>query len=266
MMQGCAPRVQRRSVASLVITGVLLLAGCATSTQRDALPGRPTGQADVLRDVSAYVEQARTDWGIAGMAVAIVRDDSVIYARGFGVRTEGQSEPVDVNTLFAIGSNTKAFTAAAIGTLVDDGSMSWDDAVTEHLPEFLLRVRALLRRAPGTQVDELRFAGHLVDLRRWSARLVDGRQARLSEREIGILRLLAERRGEVVSRDEIMDRVWGDATFPSTRGIDNFIVRLRRLFEPDPAAPVHFHTVWGVGYRFTPEPVRDSSHSRGEEA
>ena len=138
MMQGCAPRVQRRSVASLVFTGVLLLAGCATSTQRDALPGRPTGQADVLRDVSAYVEQARTDWGIAGMAVAIVRDDSVIYARGFGVRTEGQSEPVDVNTLFAIGSNTKAFTAAAIGTLVDDGSMSWDDAVTEHLPEFLL--------------------------------------------------------------------------------------------------------------------------------
>src|SRR5690606_1894859 len=115
-------------------------------------------------------------------------------------------------------------------------------------------------------LDELRFAGHVVDLRRWSARLADGRQARLSEREIGILRLLAERQGEVASRDEIMDQVWGDATFPSTRTIDNFIVRLRRLFEPEAPAPVHFHTVWGVGYRFTPEPLHEVLPSKGDEA
>ena len=69
--------------------------------------------------------------------------------------------------------------------------------------------------------------------------------------------------GEVVSRDEIMDGVWGDDTYPSTRTIDNFIVRLRRLFEPDPSAPVHFHTVWGVGYRFTPEPVADGQPLNG---
>jgi len=75
----------------------------------------------------------------------------------------------------------------------------------------------------------------------------------LGERELAILRLLAERQGEVVSRDDILDRVWGDDAFPSSRTIDNFILRLRKLFEPDPSSPSYFHTVWGVGYRFTPE-------------
>lgn len=141
-----------------------------------------------------------------------------------------------------------------------------DDYLTKpfHLPEFLLRVRAVLRRSQPVHAAELRFAGHVVDFRRWTARLADGRHAQLSEREIGILRLLAERRGEVVSRDEIMDEVWGDDTFPSTRTIDNFLVRLRRLFEPDPSAPVHFHTVWGVGYRFTPEAGRDAIGESGD--
>jgi len=140
-----------------------------------------------------------------------------------------------------------------------------DDYLTKpfHLPEFLLRVRALLRRSQPLPVSELRFAGHIVDFRRWTASLADGRKAQLSERELGILQLLAERGGEVVSRDEIMDEVWGDDTFPSTRTIDNFIVRLRRLFEPDPGAPVHFHTVWGVGYRFTAEPSADDQRQNG---
>lgn len=137
-MQVRMAMVQRRSLTAIVCTGVLLLAGCASVTQQSVVGGRSTSQADVLRDVDAYLEQARTDWGIPGMAIAIVHDDSVIYARGFGVRTVGQDEPVDMNTLFAIGSNTKAFTAAAIGTLVEDGSMSWDDPMTKHLPGFLL--------------------------------------------------------------------------------------------------------------------------------
>ena len=67
-------------------------------------------------------------------------------------------------------------------------------------------------------------------------------------------RLLVERAGEVVPRDDILDEVWGDDAFPSSRTIDNVVMRLRRLLEPDPSTPVHLHTVWGVGYRFTPEP------------
>lgn len=127
-----------------------------------------------------------------------------------------------------------------------------------HLPEFLLRVENLLRRpyrSVGTG-DALRFGGHYVDFRTWTATLSSGRQEPLGERELKILRLLHERRGEVVSRDDILDAVWGDDAFPSSRTVDNFVVRLRRLFEPDPADPVYFHTVWGVGYRFTPEGIK----------
>ncbi len=136
-----------------------------------------------------------------------------------------------------------------------------------HLPEFLLRVENLLRRrlwgrtaqdeAQETALERtvLRFGGHTVDLRNWTATLSGGRKEPLGERELKILQLLSERQNEVVSRDDILDRVWGDDAFPSSRTVDNFVVRLRRLFEPDPAKPVYFHAVWGVGYRFTPEGV-----------
>lgn len=124
-----------------------------------------------------------------------------------------------------------------------------------HLPEFLLRVHNLLRRREEARaIPAYSFAGHRVDFRSWTAHLKGGREEVLGEREMAIFRLLAERAGEVVSRDEILDRVWGQEVFPSSRTIDNFVVRLRRLFEPDPQNPVHFHTVWGVGYRFTPRP------------
>ncbi|HET6347254.1 MAG TPA: helix-turn-helix domain-containing protein, partial [Myxococcota bacterium] len=61
------------------------------------------------------------------------------------------------------------------------------------------------------------------------------------------------RAGEVVSRDEILNQVWGYDVYPSSRTVDNFIVRLRRRFEPDAAEPRYFHTIRGVGYKFTPE-------------
>ncbi|MER3479513.1 MAG: DNA-binding response regulator [Meiothermus sp.] len=126
-----------------------------------------------------------------------------------------------------------------------------------HLPELLLRVRNMLARLEWGRGEVtpagLEFGGHRVDFRAWNATLADGRVEPLGEREIGILKLLSERAGEVVSRDEILDRVWGGDVFPSSRTVDNFIVRLRRLFEPDPSHPIYLHTVWGVGYRFTPQ-------------
>ena len=76
----------------------------------------------------------------------------------------------------------------------------------------------------------------------------------LTHKEAMILKYLAERQGEVVSREDILDKVWGYEVYPSTRTIDNFIVRLRKRFERDPESPRHFHTVRGVGYRFTREP------------
>lgn len=93
---------------------------------------------DPLRGLETYIERAREDWGVAGVAVAVVRNDSVVFARGFGEREAGSGAVVDEHTLFAIGSNTKVFTAAAIGLLVDAGSVKWDDPVTTYLPEFQL--------------------------------------------------------------------------------------------------------------------------------
>lgn len=130
-----------------------------------------------------------------------------------------------------------------------------------HLPEFLLRVRKLLARSAGARSSgarhndgQLEFGGNVVDVLAWTATLRSGKKVNLSEREMGILRLLYRRADEVVSRDEILDAVWGNDAFPSSRTVDNFVMRLRRYFEPDPAKPVYFHTVWGVGYRFTLQP------------
>jgi len=94
-----------------------------------------------------------------------------------------------------------------------------------------------------------------VDLKRYQAELADGSCYELTHREAQILKLLSDREGEVVTRDEILDTVWGYGAFPTTRTIDNFILRMRRRFEPDPGRPVHFHTIHGAGYRFTREPV-----------
>lgn len=126
-----------------------------------------------------------------------------------------------------------------------------------HLQELLLRVRAILRRwdwyrsASDTPAGAvLHFAGNEVDFRAFRARAWTGITQELTEKEAMILKVLAERPGEIVSREDLLERVWGYDVFPSTRTVDNFILRLRKRFERDPANPRHFLTVWGVGYRF----------------
>lgn len=125
-----------------------------------------------------------------------------------------------------------------------------------HLRELLLRIEAILRRRtwyeqspPGG--DRLEFGGNVVDFRSYQARGWDGREHSLTQKEAMILKALAERVGEVVSREEILEKVWGYDVYPSTRTIDNFLVRLRRRFEPNPESPRHLHTLRGVGYRLT---------------
>jgi CubicO group peptidase (beta-lactamase class C family) len=95
-------------------------------------------QSDALAGLDSYIEESRRAWGIPGLAIAVVRGDSVIFARGYGEREAGGGAPVDEHTLFAIASTTKAFTAAALGILVDEGVVSWDDPVRRHLPGFEL--------------------------------------------------------------------------------------------------------------------------------
>jgi two-component system alkaline phosphatase synthesis response regulator PhoP len=125
-----------------------------------------------------------------------------------------------------------------------------------HLKELLLRVAAILRRRAwyDGSTAALDFGGNRVDFQTYEARAWDSSAHVLTHKEAMILRVLSERAGNIVTREEILDRVWGYEVFPSTRTIDNFIVRLRKRFERSPDAPAHFHTVRGVGYRFTSEP------------
>jgi CubicO group peptidase (beta-lactamase class C family) len=89
-------------------------------------------------DLDSYVANSMKTFEVPGMAVAIVKDGKVVIAKGYGVRKLGDPTPVDDHTMFAIGSNTKAFTTAALATLVDEGKLSWDDPVYQRLPGFVM--------------------------------------------------------------------------------------------------------------------------------
>ncbi len=114
-------------------------------------------------DLDEYVARSIKTFEVPGMAVAIVKDGKVVLLKGYGVRKLGEATPVDENTLFGIGSNTKAFTAAALATLVDEGKISWDDPVYERLRGFEMydpyvskemRIRDLLCHRSGLGLGE----------------------------------------------------------------------------------------------------------------
>lgn len=89
-----------------------------------------------LDGFDTFLEGAREDWGVPGVAVAVVKDDEVVYLGGHGVRHVGKPGKVDENTIFQLASVSKTFTAASLGVLVDEGKLGWDDTVVSHLPSF----------------------------------------------------------------------------------------------------------------------------------
>ena len=93
---------------------------------------------DRLSDLPAFMERGMQDWGIPGMAVAVVKDGDLVYAEGFGERKKGSGDAVNQHTVFGLASLTKAMTSTAMGMLVDEGKLSWDDKVRDHLPWFAL--------------------------------------------------------------------------------------------------------------------------------
>lgn len=112
-----------------------LLAILLVGTALPAIAQKPDPKVAAF---DAYVVQAVKDWGAVGLAVAVVKDGKTVFAKGYGVRELGKPDPADASTLFAIGSTTKAMTAAAVGMLVDEGKVRWDDPVTKYLPGFTL--------------------------------------------------------------------------------------------------------------------------------
>ena len=91
-----------------------------------------------LQGFDDYVNRAIKDWEVPGVAIAVVKDDKIVLAKGYGVRELGKTDPVTANTVFAIGSSSKAFTAAALAMLVDEGKIKWNDPVNKYLPDFQL--------------------------------------------------------------------------------------------------------------------------------
>lgn len=128
-----------------------------------------------------------------------------------------------------------------------------DDYVTKpfSLRELLARIKAVLRRTRRhpRDVGEIRVGDWVVDARRYEA--VRGRtRVALSHYEVQVLRILVERRDEVVSRNEILNEVWGIDALPTDRTVDNYVVKLRQKLEKDPRRPRHILTVHGAGYKF----------------
>ncbi len=140
----------------------LALASGAPAGMSGQAAADPTEARARIADLGAYIESSFADWGFPGLAVAVVYQDEVIFAEGFGVRELGRPDSVDAGTLFQIGSVSKSFAAAAIGALVDDGLAGWDDPVVRHVPWFQVRdpwvtrnmtIRDLLSHRSGIPED-----------------------------------------------------------------------------------------------------------------
>jgi len=122
------PQIDRKHIAVLFITLFLAISSKAQTAASNAPPA----------DLDAYVAASLKTFDVPGMAVAIVKEGKILVAKGYGVRKLGEPTPVDEFTMFGIGSNTKAFTTAALATLVDEHKLSWDDPVYQRLPGFVM--------------------------------------------------------------------------------------------------------------------------------
>ena len=145
-------------LAGDVVEGELTQGGATFPFSMTAGVDLATRAREALEGIDPIVEQALEDFAVPGLALAVVADDEVVFAKGYGVRSLETGEPVTADTLFAIGSTSKAFTAFILGLLVDEGKITWDQPVIELLPDFRLhddhatrrlKVRDLVRHSSG---------------------------------------------------------------------------------------------------------------------
>ena len=133
-----------------------------------------------------------------------------------------------------------------------------DDYLTKpfNLEELLLRVEKLIDKSKRIQdkntiADTYSFGNNTIDFKAQTATCYNGDNVELSKKEVMLLKLLIENKGEVVNREKILQVVWGYQVYPTTRTIDNFILSFRKYFEVDSRHPQYFHSVRGVGYKYT---------------
>jgi two-component system alkaline phosphatase synthesis response regulator PhoP len=137
-----------------------------------------------------------------------------------------------------------------------------DDYLTKpfNLEELLTRIQVLLRRQQWhqlqTQLTRLQFRDIVIDFERFEVSMA-GEPIKLTPLELKLIKVFAENDGLVLSREEMLERVWDIHDGSSLRTVDNFVMRLRKLFEKDPTHPRHFHSIRGVGYKFTQSETAD---------
>jgi two-component system, OmpR family, alkaline phosphatase synthesis response regulator PhoP len=168
---------------------------------------------------------------------------------GFTVCEAIRLDNPDVPVLFLTAKNSGADRVTGL-------KIGGDDYLTKpfNLEELLLRVQNLLKRTSrngsGGGISEYQLGNTLINFAALELTEEGKEPIRLTKKEGQLLKLLIERKNEVVSREHILETVWGYDIYPSTRTIDNFIVSFRKYFEPDPSNPKYFLSVRGVGYRF----------------
>lgn len=180
----------------------------------------------------------------------IILDVMLPEMNGYDVCEEIRKENQQVPVLFltAKGSGSDRVQGLKLGA---------DDYLTKpfNLEELLLRVQILIKRgkisSSENAIESYTFGKNEVDFGKYEIIGVNKQKTEISKREIALLKLLISKKGEVVSREEILDTVWGTDAFPTSRTIDNYIVAFRKYFEINQREPKHFHSVRGVGYKFT---------------
>lgn len=160
-----------------------------------------------------------------------------------------QNKSLPILILSARGSNEDKIEGLKLGA---------DDYLTKpfNLEELLLRVKNLLRRsgnigAEKKELNEFSFDTFHVNFLTYEIVGLNNQKYLLNKKELHLLKLLIERKNEVVSRDEILEKVWEADTMPNSRTIDNIILAFRKYFEVNPKEPKYFHSIRGVGYKFT---------------
>jgi len=128
-----------------------------------------------------------------------------------------------------------------------------DDYITKpfDLEELLLRVNNLIKRTQKKNVSVFKFETYEINFQTFEIIDTQGKRHTLSKREIGLLELLTSNINKVISRDEIIEKLWDVNENASSRTIDNYILNFRKYFENNPKEPKHFHSIRGVGYKFT---------------
>lgn len=180
----------------------------------------------------------------------VILDVMIPEINGFQVAETIRLENREVPIMFLTAKNTSEDRVMGLKKGADDYLVK-----PFNLEELILRVGILVRRSlSGDDLKELntyKIGDKTIDFNSFEMHNADGSVTALTKKETMLLKLLIERKNEAVSREQILETVWNYDVYPSTRTIDNFILTFRKYFEPNQKSPIYFHSIRGVGYKFT---------------